>query len=467
MSLLRLRSGLSFSSPIYQLRRQMSSLLFQNHPTPSPDAAFPFPIPRDPSSPPLKLPTDIISKFDYTVSHVLAKVKVLINLSNLDAAAEYARLAVLAVPKSLEDTRTKDQIAETCHRIIGAMWGEKRFEEAYELFHYFFNVNKVEPDCHCCSYVISALSQQGRLDEAILFYRRTIPYAHFCPDSSSLMNALLDAGRVDEAYSLFFGGRTYPDFIRGFLAHGNIDKANGLFQDLKQGGESYPDDVAEQFEMSQVAYMEHCFKQGKDEEAMEWYRSLVAKYCLKQDTNDEQGTEPKWRPKIWVTRADTVNTVLQILLKHGKKTEAWSLYDKLCGTCDIEQKEAGASRDLDQETHCIMIGECFETGEISKAMEITRKEARAGHYGCYETLVTRLVRQEMMTEAEEMFNEMFSVRIPLYYHIGIHRIMVDGFAKAGKFDDAHRFVNKIADISLVHVSRCLHCRSLTGRDFLI
>lgn len=463
MSLLRLRS---LSSPIYQLRRQMSSLLLQNHPTLRSDAAgasFPFAIPRDPSSPPLKLPTDIISKFDYTASHVLAKVNVLTDLSNLDAAAEYARLAVLAVPKSLEDTGTKDQIAETCHRIIGAMWGEKRFEEAYELFHYFFNVNKVEPDFHCCSYVISALSQQGRLDEAILFYRRTIPYAHFCPDFYPLMNALIDAGRVDEAYSLFFGGRTYPDFIRGFLAHGNIDKANQLFQDLKQGGESYPDDVAEQLEMSQVAYMEHCFKQGKDEEAMEWYRSLVAKYSLKQDKNDEQGTAPKGRPIIWDTRADTVNLVLQILLKYGKKMEAWSLYDKLCRNCDIEEKEA-EKMPSDQETHCIMICECFETGEISKAMELARKEARAG---CYKTLVTRLVRQEMMTEAEEMFNEMFSKRIPLYYDIRIHRIMVDGFAKAGRFDDAHRFVNKIADISLVHVSRCLHCPSVTGRDFLI
>ncbi|CAH8269285.1 unnamed protein product [Arabidopsis lyrata] len=275
MSLLRLRvrSALSLSSPIYQLRRQVSSLPLQNHTTPSSAATFPFAIPRDPSSPPLTLPTDLISKFDYTASHVLAKVEALTNLSNLDAAAEYARLAVLSVPKSTKNLKTKTQIAETCRLIIGAMCRKKRYEEAYELFHYFFNVNNVEPDCDCCSDVVFALSSQGRLDEAIRFYRRTIRYAHFIPDYYPLMNALIDAGRVDEAYSLFFGGSTYPVFIRGFLAHGNMDKANELFQDLKQHrDESYSD---HDFEMSQVAYMEHCFKQGKDEEAMEWYRSVL------------------------------------------------------------------------------------------------------------------------------------------------------------------------------------------------
>lgn len=52
-----------------------------------------------------------------------------------------------------------------------------------------------------------------------------------------------------------------------------MDKANEVFQDLKQHrDESYSD---HDFEMSQVAYMEHFFKQGKDEEAMEWYRSVL------------------------------------------------------------------------------------------------------------------------------------------------------------------------------------------------
>lgn len=148
---LRLRSALSLSSPIYQLRRQVSSLPLQNHTTPSSAATFPFAIPRDPSSPPLTLPTDLISKFDYTASHVLAKVEALTNLSNLDAAAEYARLAVLSVPKSTKNLKTKTQIAEACRLIIGAMCRKKRYEEAYELFHYFFNVNNVEPDCDCCS----------------------------------------------------------------------------------------------------------------------------------------------------------------------------------------------------------------------------------------------------------------------------------------------------------------------------
>ncbi|XP_010418614.1 PREDICTED: pentatricopeptide repeat-containing protein At3g60960, mitochondrial-like [Camelina sativa] len=452
MSLLRLRSALSLSSPIYQLRRQVSSLPLQNHTTPTSSATFPFPVPRDPSSPPLKLPTDIISKFDYTASHVFAKVKILIDLSNLDAAAEYARLAVLAVPKSPSDTRTK---TETYRLIIGSMCREKRFEEAYELFHYFFNVNNVEPDVPCFGYVVYALINQGRLDEAFRFNRC------YCPGSDTLMNALIDAGRIDEAYSLFFGGTTYPVFIRGFLAHGNIDKANKLFKDLKQVHETYPCYGAEYIEMSQVAYMEHFFKHGKDEEAMQWYRSTISKYCLKQGTVDNR------IPKTWDNRADTVNTVLKVLLKYGKKTEAWSLFDKLCGNSDIERKEVG--KWTDQETRCIMIRECFETGEISKAVEIARtKEAWDGNDECYTTLVTRFVREGMMSEADEMFNEMFSsVRFPMYRYLGIHRVMVDGFVKAGRFDDAHRFVNKIADISLNHVSRRVDFSLSTGHGFFI
>lgn len=116
MYLLRLRSALSLSSPIYQLRRQVSSLPLQNHYTPT-SAAYPLPIPRDPSSPPLQLPTDLVSKFEYTAStHVWSIVKVLTDLSYLDRAAEYARFVVLAFPERPRDTKTKTEIVETCHR---------------------------------------------------------------------------------------------------------------------------------------------------------------------------------------------------------------------------------------------------------------------------------------------------------------------------------------------------------------
>ncbi|XP_010480481.1 PREDICTED: pentatricopeptide repeat-containing protein At3g60960, mitochondrial-like [Camelina sativa] len=234
------------------------------------------------------------------------------------------------------------------------------------------------------------------------------------------------------------GLRTLSLF-EGFLAHGNIDKASKIFKDLKQGHETYPYYGAEYIEMSQVAYMnmEHFFKQGKDEEAMQWYRSTISKYCLKQGKDDEQGTVDNRIPKNWENRADTVNSVLKVLLKYGKKTEAWSLFDKLC--------------------------------EINKAVEIARtKEAWDGNADCYTTLVTRFVRQGMMSEADVMFNEMFSsVHFPMYRYLGIHRVMVDGFVKAGRFDDAHRFVNKIADISLNHVSRRVDFSLSTGHGFFI
>lgn len=53
---------------------------------------------------------------------------------------------------------------------------------------------------------------------------------------------------------------------------------------------------------------------------------------------------------------------------------------------DIEKNEAYELSD--RETRCIMIRECFKTGEISKAMELARKA------GCYTTLVDRLVMSE-------------------------------------------------------------------------
>lgn len=61
------------------------------------------------------------------------------------------------------------------------------------------------------------------------------------------------------------------------------------------------------------------------------WNGTVLYYCLKQDKDDEQGTVAKWKPKIRHKPADTVNTVLEVLLKYGKKTEAWSLFEKLCG----------------------------------------------------------------------------------------------------------------------------------------
>lgn len=64
----------------------------------------------------------------------------MVELSQLDKAAEISRLAVLEEYRNLPDT------IHTCNQIISYMSEAERYDEAIALFHYFFNESNLVPN---------------------------------------------------------------------------------------------------------------------------------------------------------------------------------------------------------------------------------------------------------------------------------------------------------------------------------
>ena len=123
----------------------------------------------------------------------------LIKLSNLDAAAEQARLAVF----SRGDPYLT---AETGVAIIDAMRSDRRYSDAYDLFHYYAANSKWDLITNRCSGpIIIALCDEGKLDEALELYKHFLQRARPSYRAQlALAQGLVDAGRIDEAVDKFY-----------------------------------------------------------------------------------------------------------------------------------------------------------------------------------------------------------------------------------------------------------------------
>ncbi|KAG2332088.1 hypothetical protein Bca52824_003268 [Brassica carinata] len=342
----------------------------------------------------------------------------LIKLSNLDAAAERARLAVLSRGDSL-------LTAKTSVAIIDVMRSDRRYSDAYDLFHYYAAKSNSDLITNLCSSpVIIALCDEGKLDEALelykhFFFLRNRP----CYRAQlALAQGLVNAGRIDEAIDKFYcvNRSVYGIFIRGFLDLGNLERANQNFQELKLSDDS--DAVVQVSSM----FMEHWFKQEMDEKAMECYLSAKEEFS-----------------EIYATAA---NALLKMLLSYGKKTEAWLLFGQILE----ESKYPGLEkcwnpRKFDSESCNIMVNECFKLGKISEAVEIFHKAVGTISYPqlCYRNLIARFCEQDLLSKAERCFAEMCSKKF-LLPNVPTYRMMKDAF----RVSDAIKTVNQTLDASL-------------------
>jgi pentatricopeptide repeat protein len=90
--------------------------------------------------------------------------------------------------------------------------------------------------------------------------------------------------------------------IKGFLELGNLEKADEFFNELKERCLVYDGVI-------NATYMDWWFKQGKDKEAMESYKS--------------------WQDRNFKVVPATCNTILEVLVKYGKKEAAWALFEHM------------------------------------------------------------------------------------------------------------------------------------------
>ncbi|CAL9237033.1 unnamed protein product, partial [Arabidopsis halleri] len=343
------------SAPIHHHRRliNMSTLSYLNRTS------------SIPSSPPM-------SKFESDPSSIHKRVIMLIKLSNLDAAAEHARLAVLS--------RGEPKVtAKTCVAIIDALCRYGRYSEAYDLFHYF--AAKSNSDLIpfiCCDPIINAYCDEGKVDEALELYQHLLRSGLSSRNQLVLAQGLVKAGRIDEAIHLFYcvSRSLYDIFIRGYLDMGNLERANQIFQELKSSGDLDAEDFS----------------------------------------------------KIHVTAG---NSLLKVLLRYGKKTEAWSLFSQM-----LEQsrfpglEEYRNTRKFDSESCNIMVNECFKLGHVSEAIKIFHKVVGtiSDPQLCYRNMITRFCEHGMLSDAERYFADMCSKKY-LVPDVPTYRTMMDAYVK--------------------------------------
>ncbi|XP_019082358.1 PREDICTED: pentatricopeptide repeat-containing protein At3g60980, mitochondrial-like [Camelina sativa] len=175
------------------------------------------------------------------------------------------------------------------------------------------------------------------------------------------------------------------------------------------------------------AFMEYWFEQGNGEEAIKCYN--IVKQLVK------------------VREATTVNTLLDLLLKYGRKTEAWSLFNEVLHSEEL--------RDFNQDTLNIMVNECFKMGQFDQAIQTFNKvKASKLKYtlvSCYRNIITRFYERDMLLEAEQFFEELCLDRLA-YPDVSIYTTMIDAYLKAGRTVDALRTSDRMVDAFLGRVA---------------
>ncbi|KAG7575038.1 Pentatricopeptide repeat [Arabidopsis suecica] len=333
------------------------------------------------------------------------RVETMIELTDLDGAAELARLAVL------KKLRGRPDAVLVCNAVIGAMCDEKRYFDGISLFHYFFNVSNMVPNIASFNLVIKALCDQGRFDDALQLYRHAAPFGADRQTYRLLAEALVKAYDPDEAYNFLDITDAEDDdmltviLLRGHLAIEDVDDhSQDEWLDWYKGKKA--------FDWVATTFVDYWFKHGKDEKAIKCYRLIPQGKCLCTTTG---------------------NNLLTILLSNGKKTEAWELFNKMMKTnC------------LDSETVNVMVDECFKKGEFKEAMETFNKSQEGKRMArCYSNTVARLCEHGMVSEAEGLFEEMSSYK-DLSPDVATFRSMIGGYVRAGRVDDALKTSKKLA-----------------------
>nr|VDC77357.1 unnamed protein product [Brassica rapa] len=100
----------------------------------------------------------------------------------------------------------------------------------------------------------------------------------------------------------------YMNLVRGFLEQRNLDMAHQLRDDFTTCS------IRNKIAVLDSVFVEHLFKQGKDEEAMELYRSSV---------NNKDG---------FTANGIVGNPYLKLLLKYGQKKNKRGHCSRICLT---------------------------------------------------------------------------------------------------------------------------------------
>uniref|UniRef100_A0A5B7B499 Putative ACT11D09.4 n=1 Tax=Davidia involucrata TaxID=16924 RepID=A0A5B7B499_DAVIN len=352
------------------------------------------------------------------------RVQSLIRAGDLDSASALARQSVFS--------NTRPTVF-TCNAIMAAMYRAKRYDQAIALFQFFYNQSNIVPNIVSYNVLINTHCDAGRVDVGLDVYRHILSSPTVTASSITyrhLTKGLIDAGRIGEAVDLLRemlnkgGGAdslVYNNLIAGFLNLGDLEKANEIFDELKERCLVYDGAV-------NATFMDWFFNQGREKEAMESYKSLL----------DRQ----------FRMIPATCNVLIGVLLKHGKKTEAWALFDNM-----LDDHTPPTFQAVNSDTFNIMVNECFKLGKFSEAIDVFKKVGeKAGSrpfamdVAGYNNIITRFCEKGMMAEAEKLFGELSTKS--LNPDVTTYRTLIDAFFKMERVDDALQMYTKMVEAGL-------------------
>ncbi|KAL8109435.1 pentatricopeptide repeat-containing protein At1g10270-like [Apium graveolens] len=389
----RRKRRLRIEPPLHALRR--------DNQTPRP--------PRDPNAP--RLPDTTSSLVGPRLS-LHNRVQSLIRAGDLDNASVIARKSVFSNPRPT---------VFTCNAVVASMHRVKRYKDLIELFDYFFKQSNIVPNVVSYNYLMNAHCDMGNVDLALGVYRHIIENAPFSPSAVSyrhLTKGLVDAGRIGEAVGLLremlskghgADSLVYNNLILGFLELGNLEKANELFDELKERCLVYDGIVTGTF-------MDWYFKQGKERDAIEAYKYLLSR-------------EFRMVPP-------TCNVLLEVLLRYGRKVEAEALFNKM-----LDDHTPPTIQAVNSDTFNIMVNECFKEGRISEAYEVFKRVGKGAKskpfmmdVGGSNNMIMRYCEHDMVDDAEKIFLELCGRS--LNPDVTTYRTLIDAYFKAGRVDTA-------------------------------
>jgi pentatricopeptide repeat protein len=245
-----------------------------------------------------------------------------------------------------------------------------------------------------------------------------------------LTKGLIDAGRIEDAVALLremlakghgADSLVYNNVIKGFLELGNLEKANEFFDELKERCLVYDGVI-------NATFMDWWFKQGKDKEAMGSYKS--------------------WQDKNFKVVPATCNTILEVLVRYGKKEAACALFEHM-----LDNHTPPTQQAVNSDTFNIMVNECFKEAGFEEAIHTFKKAGtKSGSkpfqmdVAGYNNIIARFCENGMMEHAEEFFAALLAKC--LTPDVVTFRTLIDAYLKREEIDDVLRTLNKMADAGL-------------------
>lgn len=271
------------------------------------------------------------------------------------------------------------------------------------------------------------------MDKAIEVYNEILSSAPFSPSYVSYRNltkGLVEAGRIDEAVDYLreminkgngADSLVFNNLILGFLNLGNLDKAIELFDELKERCSVYDGVVT-------ATFMDWFFKNGRDKEAMDYYRDLL-------------GKEFKMVPA-------TCNVLLETLLRHERTTEAWALFDTM-----LDRHTPPTFQGVNSETFSIMVNEHCRIGKVLEAIDVFKRVGKkvgskpfSMDVAGFNNMIIRYCEHDMMEDAEKIFNELCSKS--LNPDVTTYKTLIDSYFRVGRVEEALQKYIKMVEAGL-------------------